>query len=271
MSHLTFATLSETEAIANEGSFSLDDLSRSSPSPRQANVSLSFSSMDSCPLDYSDDVVSIVYPVSQDDEDTDDNNDKNESPSSGSSSSSKLGRAQQAQGDEEEITSENVETEIAKESQTQVEESPTTRKHLTSDCNKRNAQGQSALSISSSRCFLDGIKLLIEKGANVNLQDIHERTPLHLACENTTEEVHHDCVEFLLRKGASTNIQDVFGRTPLHIAAKEGCALCIKLLLDHGASTSIKTSYGDTDAFLLQKRHGRLCRNGTFVECQLLV
>ena len=110
MSHLTFATLSETE-----GSFSLDDL-RSSPSPRQANVSLSFSSLGSCPLDYSDDVVSIVYPVSpvsQDDEDSDDNNDKNESPSSGSSS--KLGRAEQAEGDEE-ISSENVETEIAKES-----------------------------------------------------------------------------------------------------------------------------------------------------------
>ena len=113
MSHLTFATLSETE-----GSFSLDDL-RSSPSPRQANVSLSFSSMGSCPLDYSDDVSnqnSIVYPVSpvsQDDEDSDDNNDKNESPSSGSSS--KLGRAEQAEGDEE-ISSENVETEIAKES-----------------------------------------------------------------------------------------------------------------------------------------------------------
>ena len=254
MSHLTFATLSETE-----GSFSLDDL-RSSPSPRQANVSLSFSSMGSCPLDYSDDVSnqnSIVYPVSpvsQDDEDSDDNDDKNERPSSGSSSSGKLGRAQKAQGDEEitEIAKESHANEVANGStMTHVKESPTTRKH--SDCNKRNAQGQSALSISSSRCFLDGIKLLIEKGANVNLQDIHERTPLHLACENTTEEVHHDCVEFLLQKGASTNIQDVFGRTPLHIAAKEGCAQCIKLLLDHGASTSIKTLGGDTALHITAK------------------
>ena len=144
--------------------------------------------MGSCPLDYSDDVSnqnSIVYPVSpvsQDDEDS----------------------------DVTEIAKESHANEVANGStMTHVKESPTTRKH--SDCNKRNAQGQSALSISSSRCFLDGIKLLIEKGANVNLQDIHERTPLHLACENTTEEVHHDCVEFLLRKGASTNIQEIIG------------------------------------------------------------
>ena len=87
------------ETEANEG-----DL-RSSPSPRQANVSLSFSSMGSCPLDYSDDV-SLIYPVSP--ASSDFNDVKNESPSS--DSTSKLGVAQ-TEGDEE-ITSKNVETEV---------------------------------------------------------------------------------------------------------------------------------------------------------------
>ena len=230
----------ETEVIANEGSFSLGDL-RSSPSPRQANVSLSLSSMGSCPLDYSDDV-SICYPVSP-----------------GSDSTSKLGVAQTER--DEEITSKNVETEIANESHsneevanvstmTHVEESPLTP---LSDWNEGNAQYQRALSISSSACFLDAMKLLIENGADVNLQDIHKRTPLHLACENTAESEVHDCVEFLLRKGASANVQDVFGRTPLHIAAKEGCAKTIKLLLDHGASTSIKNLEGDTALHITAK------------------
>lgn len=128
---LTFTNSSESEAIANEGSFSLDDL-RSSPSPRQANVSLSFSSMGSCPFDYSDDV-SIVYPVSpvsKDDEDSDDNNVKYESLGSGSSS--KPGHAQQAEEEkEEEITSNNVvEKEIAKESHSKEVANVSTMTHV---------------------------------------------------------------------------------------------------------------------------------------------
>ena len=41
--------------------------------------------------------------------------------------------------------------------------------------NVRNAAGQSPLSVSSSKCFLEGMKLLIDKGADIN----------HLACEKT--------------------------------------------------------------------------------------
>ena len=64
--------------------------------------------------------------------------------------------------------------------------------------NARNAAGQSPLSISSSKCFLEGMKLLIDKGADINLQDIYKRTPLLLACENIGSSVHHDCVQYLL-------------------------------------------------------------------------
>ena len=48
-----------------------------------------------------------------------------------------------------------------------------------SDCDARNAEGQSALSISSSNCFLGGMKLLIDSSADVNLRDVYMRTPLH--------------------------------------------------------------------------------------------
>lgn len=49
--------------------------------------------------------------------------------------------------------------------------------------------------------------LLIEKGANVDLLDQHGRSPLHLACENTGANEHHECVSYLLDQSADTNRQ----------------------------------------------------------------
>ncbi|KAL7470392.1 hypothetical protein ACHAXS_010679 [Conticribra weissflogii] len=133
--------------------------------------------------------------------------------------------------------------------------------HQCSDCNKRNSNGQSPLSITSSTCFLKGMELLIEKGANVNILDAYGRSPLHLACEyngnasssssfssdgNYHHHHHHDCVKLLLRKGANTNTRDAYGRTPLHIATKMGCVDCIQLLLDHGARTDVQDNEGNT-------------------------
>lgn len=116
--------------------------------------------------------------------------------------------------------------------------------------NARNAAGQSPLSISSSKCFLEGMKLLIDKGADINLQDIYLRTPLHLACENIGSIVHHDCVQYLLANGASVHSRDVYGRTPLHIATMAGCVECINLLLDHGATSDVKNEEGNTPLHL---------------------
>mmetsp|Transcript_10080 Transcript_10080/g.21656 ORF Transcript_10080/g.21656 Transcript_10080/m.21656 type:complete len:557 (+) Transcript_10080:67-1737(+) len=131
--------------------------------------------------------------------------------------------------------------------------------HQSSDCNKRNSNGQSPLSITSSACFLKGMELLIEKGANVNILDAYGRSPLHLACENNSNaspsslcapdenyHLHHNCMKLLLAKGANTNIRDAYGRTPLHIAAKVGCIECIRLLLDHGARTDVQDNEGNT-------------------------
>jgi ankyrin repeat protein len=119
-------------------------------------------------------------------------------------------------------------------------------KQTLSDCDARNAEGQIALSISSSNCFLEGMKLLIDRGADVNLRDIYMRTPLHLACENAESAIHHDCVGYLLENGASVDVRDARGRTPLHVAAWAGCAGCIRLLLDSGAGSNVRDAEGDT-------------------------
>ena len=262
-----------SEGSAND-SFTIDELR--SPSPRQASVSVSFSTSGSndCPMDYSDDIDSSfgALPISPVSHEEDENNHQNKSPRSSDPSD---GPSQEAEREEFTKTATHESNEESNDSNEGINEDNVDPLSIqlknadgqasvpaevsahswkqTSDCNKRNATGQSALSISSSNCFLEGVKLLIEKGAYVNLQDIHGRSPLHFAVENKEAGVHHHCVEYLLEKGADINLQDTYGRTPLHIASKEGCAKCIHILLGHGARTDTINSEGDTPLHITAK------------------
>ena len=64
----------------------------------------------------------------------------------------------------------------------------------------------------------DALKLLIEKGANVNIQDIKGHTPLHYALGKTKlmdiREVH-DCVELLLKAGANPYVNNNQQQRPI--------------------------------------------------------
>ncbi|WP_197431086.1 ankyrin repeat domain-containing protein [Aliiruegeria sabulilitoris] len=99
---------------------------------------------------------------------------------------------------------------------------------------------------------------LIERGANVSIQDVIGRPALHYATAGNTRTgfngfyFHYwsppmlELVRALLDAGAEVNVQDQFGGTPLHLAAALGHIEVIELLLEAGADTNAQDSDGRT-------------------------
>jgi len=87
--------------------------------------------------------------------------------------------------------------------------------------------GLTALQLCCDRNFIKLAKLLIEKGANIDLPK-NENTPLMIACQRN----YIDIVKFLLEKGANVNLRNVHGHTALMIAAIRNNIDIVRLLLE---------------------------------------
>lgn len=94
------------------------------------------------------------------------------------------------------------------------------------------------------------IRYLLDTGANPNLQDSDNKTPLHWAAV-TGGDKNKEIVKLLLERGADPNIAESCGRTPLHVA----CTFCddvgfnvetIKLLLNSGGNINKKDNERNT-------------------------
>ncbi|QMU27278.1 ankyrin repeat domain-containing protein [Adhaeribacter radiodurans] len=110
--------------------------------------------------------------------------------------------------------------------------------------NSTSPDGFSPLGLASFFGHADTVKLLIEKGANVNQASKNDWQvqPLHSAVAARSLEI----VTYLLENGAEVNTQQQHGFTPLHAAAQNGDADMIKLLLEHKADINATTSSGET-------------------------
>ena len=88
----------------------------------------------------------------------------------------------------------------------------------------------------------DIVKLLLEKGSSVNLQDDNGYTALHFASQNYSLDI----TKLLLDYNAEVNIQDVNGNTPLSDAVfySNGEGKIIQLLLRYGADKYLENNYG---------------------------
>ncbi|CAI8021204.1 Putative ankyrin repeat protein MM_0045, partial [Geodia barretti] len=109
----------------------------------------------------------------------------------------------------------------------------------------------------SRRGYLEKVMSLIDAGVNVNVFDLygHGESALIVAAREGRTEV----VSLLLEAGANTDLQDIkygLGYSALMMAAREGRTEVVSLLLETGANTDLQNMYGDS-ALMMAARMGR--------------
>ena len=99
------------------------------------------------------------------------------------------------------------------------------------------------ISLLYSVCYnqnVTNVKMLIDKGANVNIQNYLGSTPLHVACMDFNVNI----VNILIENGANINIQNNEGQAPLHYT--HGNYKLSNILIENGANVDIQTNTGLT-------------------------
>jgi ankyrin repeat protein len=105
------------------------------------------------------------------------------------------------------------------------------------DVNMRDGRETTLLMHAAAIGSADAVKLLLDSGADVKLQNPLGSTALNLAAGQPEKAA------LLIAKGADVNAATKMGRAPLLIAAHcDGCSATVKLLLDKGAN--VKTRDG---------------------------
>ena len=116
---------------------------------------------------------------------------------------------------------------------------------LKSNINCRDFLGKTPLHslVSSPRCSLEVVDLLIRHGADVAARDkLYDRTPLHWAAWNG----HTEVVDLLIRRRADVSAPDKYNGTSLHVAAERGHKEVVDLLIQCVADVAARDKYNQT-------------------------
>jgi len=150
---------------------------------------------------------------------------------------------------------------------------------------RTNLNGDTLLTYASKKKVFDVVKLLIEKGANIDHQNKDGDTALLLSIENSQDgdndingdndminfllennaNIHiknnnkydallmgirtvnnTDVVKTIIKKGANINAQDEKGNTPLMLAINFESAYMVELLIEEGANVNLANNEGMT-------------------------
>lgn len=132
--------------------------------------------------------------------------------------------------------------------------------------NATTADKLSALHFTAFHHHLPALEFLLEKGANINAQDLQKQTPLHLSLLPKDRQLplhqrHLQVIEIgdesvalcLLDNGAKHNIANLEGTTALHLAAKNGFINVIKKMAStHTLITNLQDKNHQTPIDLAQ-------------------
>jgi ankyrin repeat protein len=117
----------------------------------------------------------------------------------------------------------------------QIEKSP--------NVNNKDVEGFTLLHEAVENGYYNAVKMLINKGADVNARNNFDETPLHYC----RWEPHPNVVQLLVDAGADINAKDNSEETPLHALAQGyGSASAVKILVDAGANVNAQDDSGDT-------------------------
>ena len=105
------------------------------------------------------------------------------------------------------------------------------KEFLTSDRLSTSTGGVSHFHITPEPAHTTLVRLLLDRGANVDSEDKERLTPLHL----TASDGYTGIVRLLLNHDADRDAEDKEGWTPLHLASSDGHAITVRLLLNRGA------------------------------------
>lgn len=89
--------------------------------------------------------------------------------------------------------------------------------------------------------YLKMVKLLVEHGADVNLQGFRNFTPIRIAAQNG----HLEIVKYLAEQGADIDFKAMDGATPLEHAASKGHLDVVAYLVESGANVDNVDAEGD--------------------------
>uniref|UniRef100_A0A0K0DZI9 ANK_REP_REGION domain-containing protein n=1 Tax=Strongyloides stercoralis TaxID=6248 RepID=A0A0K0DZI9_STRER len=112
-----------------------------------------------------------------------------------------------------------------------------------SDIHAKDEDGFTALLNASQNGYPEIVKLLLEKGANVDESDMYGWTPLFWSVYNN----HFECLQELLIYSPRVNLVEPDDNlTPLIIASARGYIECVRLLLENGANPNSSDKFGST-------------------------
>ena len=83
---------------------------------------------------------------------------------------------------------------------------------------------------------------LLFKGVNIDAQNKHNATPLHVAVKSKNLQL----VRYLVAYGADIEAQNLYKATPLHNASREGFPEIVSYLICQGSEINAQTVEGDT-------------------------